>query len=461
VLEALRALHVPVLRWPGGCFADEYHWKNGIGPRELRPTMVNTHWGGVTENNHFGTHEFLRLCELLGAEPYICGNLGSGSVQEMAEWVEYMTFAGKSPMADLRRSNGREEPFRLKYFGVGNESWGCGGAMRPEHYADEFRRYNVFCRDFGTERLYRIACGSYETNYHWTEVLMKEAVQFPPFGEHRHMQGLSFHYYTILRGADGKPKPATGFTPEDYYATMREALKIDDMLRMHGAIMDRTDPERKVGLIVDEWGTWHEVEPGSNPGFLYMRSTMRDAMVAALTLHVFHQHRERVHMANIAQVVNVLQAVVLTEGDRMLRTPTYHVFEMFSGHQEAELLDLKLEDRWLEPAGSGASTPLPAVSASASRADDGSVLFTLANLSLEAAETMRILLPETLAGCAVVDARELRSTGAIDADNTFDSPDAISPRPLEGVGIVDGWLVVPLAPMSVASVRLVPSTPRT
>ena len=288
---------------------------------------------------------------------------------------------------------------------------------------------------------------------------MKEAVQFPPLGEHRHMQGLSFHYYTILRGADGKPKPATGFTPEEYYATLREALKIDDMLRMHGAIMDRTDPERKVSLIVDEWGTWHDVEPGSNPGFLYMRSTMRDAMVAALTLHVFHEHRERVHMANIAQAINVLQAVVLTEGDRMLRTPTYHVFEMFSGHQEAELLDLKLEDRVLEQ--TGAVTPLPAVSASASRAADGSLLFTLANLSVEASESVRVLLPETLAGYAVVDARELRSFGAIDADNTFDAPDAISPRPLEGVALVGGWLHVPLAPMSVAAVRLVPPTPRT
>ncbi len=447
VLSALRAMKVPVLRWPGGCFADEYHWMDGIGPRELRPSMVNTHWGGVTENNHFGTHEFFRLCELIGAEPYVCGNVGSGTVREMSEWVEYMTFPGKSPMADLRRRNGREEPFRLKYFGVGNENWGCGGAMTPEYYADQFRQYHIYCRNFGPEPLYRIACGPNDFNYEWTRILM-ENVRNKRKGGGPWFQGLSLHYYTFHR-EDGKVVlgPATGFGEAEYYETLSETLRMEEMLRIHGAIMDVYDPDRNVGLIVDEWGTWHSVEPGTNPGFLYQQSTMRDAMVAALNLNLFNRNRHRVHMANIAQFVNVLQSVVMTEGDRMLRTPTYHVFEMFSGHQDAELLDLKLADRPFEAFG----RTLPALSGSASQAPDGTVLITLANLSSSRSETVRLLAP---AAGPVLEARELKSPGAIDAHNTFDEPDAVAPRPMSGVMREGEWLVVPMAAMSVVAVRL-------
>src|ERR1051325_10248290 len=173
VVAALKRIKVPVLRWPGGCFADEYHWADGIGPRDQRPSMINTHWGGVTENNHFGTHEFLELCQQLGCEPYICGNLGSGTVQEMQQWVEYLTFDGVSPMADLRRSNGREQPWHVRFWGVGNENWGCGGNMTAEQYALEYRRYQTYARDFGDNQLYKIACGPRNDDYHWTETLMK------------------------------------------------------------------------------------------------------------------------------------------------------------------------------------------------------------------------------------------------------------------------------------------------
>ncbi len=449
VLDALRNLKIPVLRWPGGCFADEYHWMDGIGPRESRPTMINTHWGGVTENNHFGTHEFFRLCELIDAEPYICGNLGSGTVREMSEWIEYMTFPGKSPMADLRRKNGREEPFRLKYFGVGNESWGCGGSMTVEHYADEYKRYQVYCRNFGPEPLFKIACGSHDTNWHWTEVMMREVMKINPYGDLRRMQGLSFHYYTVIRHPDLRMKAATGFGPEEYYAILAETLKMEEYLRIHGAIMDKYDPDRRVALVVDEWGTWYAVEPGTNPGFLYQQNTMRDALVAAINLNLFNRNCHRVRMANIAQLVNVLQAVVLTEGDRILMTPTYHVFEMYKGHQDAELVDLKLADRRLEVDGK----VLPAVSGSASRAADGSILVTLANLSHDTGETVHLYAPE----CGdVLEARELYSAGAMDACNTFDNPGEIAPTPMAGVLREDGWLSIPLRPMSVAAVRLAP-----
>lgn len=334
VIEALKKLDIPVLRWPGGCFADEYHWKDGIGPREGRKRMVNTHWGGVVENNHFGTHEFFRLCELLECEPYICGNVGSGTVQEMSEWVEYMTFDGESPMADWRRENGREQPWNLKYFGVGNENWGCGGNMRPEYYADLYRCYQTYSRNYGDNRLYKIAGGANVDDYNWTEVLMREAGRF--------MDGLSLHSYTIP-GSWEEKRQALGFDEAEWFETMQKSLHMDELITRHSAIMDQYDPEKRVGLIIDEWGTWFLSEPGTNPGFLYQQNTLRDALVAGIHLNIFQNHSSRVQMANIAQMVNVLQALVLTEGDKLLLTPTYHVFEMYKVHQDNELLDVAFE----------------------------------------------------------------------------------------------------------------------
>ena len=271
VVDALKKIKIPVLRWPGGCFADEYHWKDGIGPKDGRPTMVNTHWGKVTENNHFGTHEFLDLCEQLGCEPYVCGNVGSGTVREMQEWVEYITFDGESPMADLRRKNGKEEPWKLRYFGVGNENWGCGGNMRPEFYADLYRRFQTYVRNFSGNRIYRIACGAVDDNYYWTEVLMREAG--------RMMNGLSYHYYTVPGGWRNK-NSATEFGEADWFETLKLALRMDEFIRKHGTIMDKYDPKKRVGMVVDEWGTWYQVEPGTNPSFLHQQNTLRDSLVA-------------------------------------------------------------------------------------------------------------------------------------------------------------------------------------
>ena len=325
VLEALRDIKIPVLRWPGGCFADEYHWMDGIGPKENRPMMVNNNWGGTVEDNSFGTHEFLNLCEMLGTEPYISGNVGSGTVEELAKWVEYMT-AEEGTMADLRAANGRKEPWKVKYIGVGNESWGCGGDMTAQYYSDVYKRYALYARNYGETKLFKIACGASEADYNWTKTMMLNA--------RGQMNGLSLHYYTVP-GWDCDKGSATQFTEEEYYRTLTRTAGVDNILRKHIGIMDSLDPERKVALILDEWGTWFEVEPGFNKGHLYQQNTMRDAIVAALNLNIFPKYVQRLKMCNIAQVVNVLQAMILTDGPRMVLTPTYYVFRMFSVHHDA------------------------------------------------------------------------------------------------------------------------------
>ena len=331
VVNALKDMGLPVLRWPGGCFADEYHWKDGIGEKSKRKKMVNTHWGGVVEDNSFGTHEYFELCRQLGCDTYINGNVGSGTVQEMNEWVEYMTFDGVSPMAELRKKNGHEKPWKIKYFGVGNESWGCGGHMDPEYYGCLFKRYNTYVRDYSSDnRIKRIACGPNVDDYHWTKEVMDKVKH--------HAQGISLHYYTIPGDSWEHKGSATEFDRNEYYKTISRAYRMEELINNHLAVMDCINPQRWVKLIVDEWGTWYDVEPGTNPGFLYQQNTMRDAIVAGVTLNIFNKHADRIMMANIAQTVNVLQSVILTDGDKMALTPTYHIFKMYKEHQENTLI---------------------------------------------------------------------------------------------------------------------------
>ena len=370
VVEALKNIQVPVLRWPGGCFADEYHWEDGIGAQENRKRMVNTNWGGVVEDNSFGTHEFLELCEQIGCEPYINANVGSGTVREMAEWVEYLNSEGDSTVVKKRWANGRKDPWGVKFWGVGNESWGCGGNMRPEYYADEYRKFQTYCRNYGKNKLFRIACGPNSDDYNWTEVLMKNARHY--------MDALTLHYYTVCGDKWEDKRAATGFSTEEYYRTLKHSTKMEELVTRHSQIMDRYDPEKKVGLIVDEWGNWFDVEPGTNPGFLYQQNTMRDAMVAAITLNVFMAHCDRVCMANLAQTVNVLQSVILTEGDKMVLTPTYHVFDLYKAHQDAQQVDCFVE---ADEVGEDKFT-VPQVIASASQ-KDGKITLTLANLAMD------------------------------------------------------------------------------
>jgi len=438
VVAALKSIKIPVLRWPGGCFADEYHWKDGIGPYAQRPSIVNTHWGGVTENNHFGTHEFLDLCEQLGCEPYICGNAGSGTVREMQEWIEYITFDGQSPMSDLRRKNGREKPWKLKYFGVGNENWGCGGNMRPEFYADVYRRYQTYIRNFSGNRIYKIACGSYGENYHWTDVLMREA--------HSLMAGLSFHYYTVP-GGWGNRGSATDFAEKEWFDTLKKALFIDELIIKHSTIMDRYDSKKQVGLIVDEWGTWYKVEPGTNPGFLYQQNSLRDALVAGLTLNIFNNQCARVKMANLAQTINVLQALILTKAEKMILTPTYHVFEMYKVHQDAMLLPADLQCKQYKFAGNS----IPSLSFSASRNKAGKIHISLCNLDpnnpAEIVCELRGYEAKSITG-------RLLTASRMTAHNTFDNPETLKPTVFKAVQLKNNNVFTTLPSKSVVVLEI-------
>lgn len=435
VVEALKAMKLPVLRWPGGCFADEYHWKDGIGPNVNRKKMINTHWGGVVEDNSFGTHEFMQLCKMLDCEPYINGNVGSGTVQEMSEWVEYMTFNGLSPMAQLREENGQKEPWAVKYFGVGNENWGCGGNMRPEYYADLYRRFVTYVRNYGDNKIFRIACGPNSDDYKWMDVLMANATRF--------MDGITLHYYTVMNEWESKGS-ATVMNEHDFYKTLKKTFKMEELITKHSQIMDRYDPEKRVALMVDEWGTWFDVEPGTNPGFLYQQNTMRDALIAGINLNIFNKHADRVRMANIAQLVNVLQAVILTEGEKMILTPTYHVFEMYSAHQENTLLESFIT------AGKTGVEGIEVVDLveSASINNDGDIVMTLCNLDIKEAKEIEADLNgfacKTLIGEVI--------TNVMDAHNTFEGPDVVTKKIFTTLSLTDKGFLATLPPCSVVKI---------
>ncbi len=409
MIEAFKNIKMPVLRWPGGCFADEYHWKDGIGDKATRKKMINTNWGGVVEDNSFGTHEFMELCELVGCEPYISGNVGSGTVRELSEWIEYMNFDGMSPMADLRRTNGREKPWKLKYLGIGNENWGCGGNMTPEYYADVYKQFATFCKDYGDNKLTKIACGANCNDYNWTEVMMKK------LGQNGFWQakGLGVHYYSVPEW--NSKGFATKFNEDEYYRLISTVNYTETLLTRHTEIMNRYDPEGKVALVLDEWGTWFEVEEGTNPGFLYQQNTMRDAIVAAISLNIFNRHSKRLKMANLAQVCNVLQAIVLTEGEKMIKTPTYHVFDLFKEHQEGECVYCYTENENMRE---GKDAPM--ISSSASVKDDV-LTITLANCSLE--EDAEISCDLYGVEAKNVSARIL--TEEVHAHNTFEQPENV------------------------------------
>lgn len=434
VVTALKDMGIPVLRWPGGCFADEYHWTDGIGEQKDRKKMINTHWGGVVEDNSFGTHEYFELIRQLGCDAYVNGNVGSGSVREMNEWVEYMTFDGVSPMADLRKKNGADKPWKLRYFGVGNESWGCGGHMNGDYYADEFRRYNTYVRDYTAgEHIYRVACGPNAFDFKWTEQVMRKVP-----GQ---ADGLSLHYYTVPYNWDHKGS-ATEFNMKDYNRTVAKAYRMEELVRRHTEIMNALDPQKRVDLIVDEWGTWFDVEPGTNPGFLYQLNTMRDAMVAALTLNIFNKHADRVQMANIAQTVNVLQAVILTEGDKMVLTPTYHVFKMYKDHQQNTLIGSYLTNSNTVEC---EECSAPQMIESASVDENGTIYATVTNISA----TKKAKIKCQIADTKVSTLRAEILTGNMHDKNDFSNPDAVQVRPFDGVRKLSDGFVAELPPCSV------------
>ncbi|HVW15892.1 MAG TPA: alpha-L-arabinofuranosidase C-terminal domain-containing protein [Mucilaginibacter sp.] len=439
VVNALKKIKIPDLRWPGGCFADEYHWRDGIGPRAQRPKMVNTNWGNVTDDNSFGTNEFLELCHLIGCEPYIAGNVGSGTVEEMSKWIEYLNLDGESDMAKLRAQNGHPAPYKVTFWGVGNESWGCGGDMTPEFYADQYKRYAAFAKNYPGARLKKIASGPNADDYNWTDVLMKKAGW--------DMWGLSLHYYTIPTGNWGHKGSATNFDEKEYFNTMVNTLKMEELIDKHSAIMDKYDPDKKVALVVDEWGVWTDVEPGTNPGFLYQQNSLRDALIAATNLNIFNNHCDRVKMANLAQTVNVLQSLILTNKDKMLLTPTYHVFDLYKVHQDAKFLPVKLNTADYEMDGK----KIPAVNMSASQDASGKIHVSLVNLDPH----HDITVSAALNGLQWSKVTGLVLTSANLTDiNTFQQPNKLRPEDFTGAKKDGDKLVVDLPAKSVVTLEL-------
>jgi alpha-L-arabinofuranosidase len=412
VIAALRNLHVPVVRWPGGCFADEYHWRDGIGPREKRPVKVNTHWGGVAETNEFGTHEFMTFAEMIGTKVYISGNVGSGSPQEMADWMEYLTSDTVSTLANERRKNGRDKPWDVQFFGIGNETWGCGGNMTPEWYSNLFRQYATFVKAPRGKRPKIVASGGHDEGTKWAEVLTTNI--------QRDLDAISHHYYTVPTGVWAKKGNAVGFPESEWISTFVNTMKIDEYITNNEKILDRNDPAGKVAFFVDEWGTWYSPEPGREPGFLYQQNTLRDALLAGINFNIFHRHAKRVQMTNIAQMVNVLQAMILTDGAKMALTPTYYAFQMYIPFQGATFLPTEITT----PNYSLGGSEVPAVSVSAARSVEGKLVLALVNLdpNLEAVVSIAATgaTPVSAAG-RVLTARTM------DARNTVDAPDAIAP----------------------------------
>jgi alpha-N-arabinofuranosidase len=438
VVNALKELKVPLVRWPGGCFADEYHWRDGIGPRNKRPTKINTNWGGVPENNAVGTHEFFDLVEQLGAEAYVNGNLGTGSAQEMSEWLEYMTGEGKSTLTDLRRKNGRDKPFRVHYFAVGNEAWGCGGNMRPEFYADQYRQVATFLKAPQHNRPVMIASGGNGMQTEWTEALSK--------GVHS-VNAISHHAYTLPTGNWEKKGSAVGFPESEWVSTLGNVQQIEEMIKANKAVLDKNDPSKKIGFYFDEWGSWYDPDPGSNPGFLVQRNTLRDALLAALHFNVFHAHADRVQMTNIAQMVNVLQAMILTSKDKLVLTPTYHAFAMYTPFQDATSVPAKIENN---PVYKVDKFSMPTLSATAARGKDGKLYIGLvnSNASQPAELTLQVgaNAPKAVKG-------KLLTAGAMDAQNELGKPAQVVPQAFEAQA-ADGKLLIKLPAKSVVVVAV-------
>jgi len=436
VLAALKAIRVPVLRWPGGCFADTYHWMDGIGPAEKRPKFVNTTWGGVVEDNSFGTNEFLEFCELLGAEPYLSINIGSGTVKEARDWVEYVNSKNDSPMANLRRLNGRSEPWKVKFWGMGNETWGCGGNMTPEYYSNVYKQFSTFCPGE-----FKILSGGTSDDLNWTETVMKATKKNSDL-----IQGYSYHYYTICHNWT-KKGAAVNFDESEWFNTMQKTAVVDENLNQHSAIMDRYDPEKKIALVADEWGNWFDPEPGDNPAFLYQQNTLRDAVTAGLYLNIFNNHCDRVRMANIAQMVNVLQSVVLTKDDKIVLTPTYYVFKMYSVHQGATMLPIKME---CEEYTNG-NNKMQSLSCSASKDKNGKIHLSIVNLDPVKEKNLKCEV-RGLSGNKV--SGEIITTDKMNAYNDFGKPEEVTIKSFSGAQLQQGIISIHLPAKSVVMLEM-------
>jgi len=448
VVRALRAIQVPNVRWPGGCFGDNYHWRSGIGPRSKRPATLNPDWGGVIETNSFGTEEYFDFLGQIGAEAFISENVGSGTVEEAADWFEYMTSAKPTTLANQRAANGHAGSYRIKYLGLGNESWGCGGAMSADHYVEEMKRFTRYTRNYNPAQqspstaMKRIAVGWDSGNDDYTDAVMKA---WKAKNWAWDIEGVSLHGYTIPNSWE-KKGPSVGFGEDEYAKAIRSTLKMKEWVARQSAIMDRYDPDKKVGLYVDEWGIWTDPNPGSNPGFLQQQNTLRDGVIAALNLDIFMRSADRVRGANIAQMVNVLQAMILTDGPRMLLTPTYHVYRMYVPFQDATLVSVGFDaGNYLH-----GDIRLPAVDAIAARDRAGGLWLAMINVDPNRAAQVGATVEGPASRTAV---GEVLTAATVDAHNSFDRPDQVVPRPFAG-RLSGSQLLFDLPPKSVAVVEL-------
>jgi alpha-N-arabinofuranosidase len=447
VVVALKAIQVPNVRWPGGCFADEYHWRKGIGPQ--RTVTLNPNWGGVIEPNTFGTHEFMDFLDQIGAEAYVSVNVGSGTPQEASEWLEYLTTAQPTTLAKERAANGHPAPYKVAFLGIGNESWDCGGNMTPDYYLSQLKIYIRFVRNFNPsqqdqQQMLKIAAGpgGSESRWtEWTEAIMK-AYQSRTWSWD--MNGLSLHSYTVVKWPPSYA--SVGFGETEYAQILKSTLEMNDLVEKHSAIMDKYDPKKKVALVVDEWGGWYAPLPGNNPGFLAQQNSLRDAVLAALNLNIFARHAERVRMANIAQMINVLQAMILTDKEKMVLTPTYYVYKMYVPFQDATFVPVSFD--------AGTYThgdiTLPRVDAIAAKDKAGKLWLAITNVDPNHPAEIEF----TLAGInAKSAAGETLSAPKVDSVNSFDAPNTVVPKPISAKA-QDGKLNFRLEPKSVTVVAV-------
>jgi alpha-N-arabinofuranosidase len=450
VITALKALKVPNVRWPGGCFADEYHWRKGIGPADRRSVTLNPNWGGVTEPNSFGTHEFMDFIDQIGSEAYISVNLGSGTPQEAAEWLEYLTAAQPTTLAKERAANGHPAPYKVAYLGIGNESWDCGGNMTPDYYVRQMTIYSRFVRNFNPaqqqdgHQMLKIAVGPGGNGPRWTEWTDTVMKAWKGHQWSWDMNGLSLHNYTVVRFPPAFK--SVGFDESDYARILQATLEMEGIISTHSAIMDKYDPEKKIALVVDEWGSWYAPLAGSTPGFLVQQNSVRDALIAALNINIFARHADRVRMANIAQMINVLQAMILTDKEKMVLTPTYHVFRMYVPFQDATFVPVTFD--------AGTYThgdiTLPRVDAIAAK--DGSGKLWLALTNLDPNQPADVIA--SIASLAAKSASgETLTAPKVDSVNSFDAPNTVAPKPIS-VKVQDGKLSLRLEPKSVTVISV-------
>jgi alpha-N-arabinofuranosidase len=447
VVEALKAVKMPVVRWPGGCFADIYNWRDGIGPRDKRPVRKNDWWGGL-ETNAFGTHEFFDFAEQTGADTYVAINMATATPAAMREWMDYLTSKGEDTLARERRANGHAEPFKVGFVGIGNEAWGCGGAQTPEYFSNEYRRFATFFHKNGAtfhmhndNTALRVASGPNNDDTQWMEVVLRNAGPM--------MDAISLHYYTVWHGdwMQRNEAAATGFKPEAWNEILYQAWRMDGILRDHEAVMDKADPARRIGLFVDEWGTWYAPEPGTEPGHLYQQNTLRDALVAAGTFNIFHAHAARVRMANIAQAVNVLQAMLLTDGDKLAKTPTYYTFAMYVPFQDATVLPVQVTAPLLK----AESGSFPAFTVSAARARDGKIHVAVANADKDRGYRLSLDLGGVKARKV---SGQILTAAKLDAHNTPGLKEEIAPQPFTGGRIAKDKLLLDIPARAVIVVGL-------